>query len=111
KDFYEERAVPVSLAMFVLAFAYSGVLSFVTGYASEINLVEAGSFFFLAYGVSILLSRPITGPLMDRKGANIVVYPALAMFAAGMYLLSVASSSWVFLFAAILIGLGYGNFQ
>lgn len=110
-DFYEARAVPVSIAMFVLAFAYSGILSFVTGYAAEINLVEAGSFFFLAYGVSILLSRPITGPLMDRKGANIVVYPALSLFAIGMLLLSVAPSSWIFLLAAVLIGLGYGNFQ
>lgn len=110
-DFYEGRALPVSMAMFVLAFAYSGILSFVTGYAAVINLVEAGSFFFLAYAVSILLSRPVTGPLMDRRGANIVVYPALMLFAVGMLMLSMANTAWVFLIAAVLIGLGYGNFQ
>lgn len=110
-DFYESRAVPVSIAMFVLAFAYSGILSFVTGYATVINMVEAGSFFFLAYAISILLSRPVTGPLMDRRGANIVVYPALTLFATGMLMLSLATTSWIFLLAAVLIGLGYGNFQ
>lgn len=110
-DFYESRAVPVSIAMFVLAFAYSGILSFVTGYATVINMVEAGSFFFLAYAISILLSRPVTGPLMDRRGANIVVYPALTLFATGMLMLSLANTSWIFLLAAVLIGLGYGNFQ
>lgn len=110
-DFYERKAVPVSIAMFVLAFAYSSILSFVTGYATAIDLVEAGSFFFLAYAISILLSRPVTGPLMDRKGANIVVYPALALFAAGMLMLSQAGTNWVFLLAAVMIGLGYGNFQ
>ncbi|WP_411843555.1 MFS transporter [Salinicoccus sp. HZC-1] len=110
-DFYERRAVPVSIAMFVLAFAYSGILSFITGYAAVINLIEAGSFFFLAYAVAILISRPFTGPLMDRRGANIVVYPGLIVFAVGMFMLSQASTGWVFLLTAVLIGFGYGNFQ
>lgn len=110
-DYFETRALPISSVMFVLAFAYSSILSFVTGYASEIDLVEAGSFFFLVYGVSVLLSRPVTGPLMDRKGANIVVYPALILFAAGMLTISQADTGWMLLLAALLIGLGYGNFQ
>ncbi len=110
-DYFEARAVPVSSAMFVLAFAYSGILSFVTGYASEIGLVEAGSFFFLVYGTAVLFSRPVTGPLMDKKGANVVVYPALILFAAGMLTISQADAGWMLLLAALLMGLGYGNFQ
>src|SRR5699024_12566552 len=45
-DYYEKRALPVSTVMFVMAFAYSSILSFVTGYAQEINLIQAGSLFF-----------------------------------------------------------------
>lgn len=110
-DYFEKRAVPISSVMFVLAFAYSSILSFVTGYTDEINLVEAGSFFFLVYGIAVLLSRPVTGPLMDRKGANIVVYPALVLFAGGMLTISQADAGWMLLLAALLMGLGYGNFQ
>ncbi len=29
------------------------------------------------YAIAILISRPFTGPLMDRKGENIVIYPAI----------------------------------
>ncbi|MCC4722544.1 MFS transporter [Salinicoccus sp. RF5] len=110
-DYFEARALPISIAMFVLALAYSSILSFVTEYAAEINLVEAGSFFFLVYGMSVLLSRPFTGRLMDQRGANIVVYPALVSFAAGMLMLSQSFAGWMFLAAAVLMGLGYGNFQ
>ncbi|WP_271398559.1 MFS transporter [Salinicoccus roseus] len=110
-DYFEARALPISIAMFVLALAYSGILSFVTEYAAEIDLVEAGSFFFLVYGMSVLLSRPFTGRLMDQRGANIVVYPALVSFAAGMLMLSQSFAGWMFLAAGVLMGLGYGNFQ
>lgn len=48
---------------------------------------------------------------MDIKGGNSVADPALVAFALGMYLLSQAHSSVVFLIAAVLIGFGYGNFQ
>lgn len=110
-NFFELNALPVSIAMFVAAFAYSGILSFITGYAAEINLVQAGSFYFLVYAVIILLTRPITGPLMDAKGGNSVAYPGLILFAIGMFVLSQATTSWVLLLAAAIIGLGYGNFQ
>ena len=110
-DYYEKRALPVSTVMFVMAFAYSSILSFVTGYAQEINLIQAGSLFFLVYGVTVLLSRPITGPLMDKKGANIVIYPAIISFALGMIVISQAYVGIVLLIAAALLGLGYGNIQ
>ncbi|GGJ73494.1 MFS transporter [Virgibacillus salexigens] len=110
-NFFELNALPVSIAMFVAAFAYSGILSFITGYAADIDLVEAGSFYFLVYAVIILLTRPITGPLMDRKGGNSVAYPGLLLFAIGMLVLSQATTGWALLLAAAIIGLGYGNFQ
>lgn len=48
---------------------------------------------------------------MDLKGANFVMYPAFAIFAAGLFLLSVTSSSTGLLVAGALIGLGFGNMQ
>src|SRR5699024_3590650 len=72
---------------------------------------QSYSFFFLVYAVVVLLTRPFTGKLMDLKGANIISYPGLLLFAAGMLLLAIANSGVIFLLAAVLIGLGYGNFQ
>ena len=110
-DFFEKRAIPISIVMFVMAFAYSGILSYVTAYAESISLIQAGSLYFTVYGITVLLSRPITGPLLDRKGANVVMYPAIIMFALGLAMISQASVTIMFLIAAVLIGFGYGNVQ
>lgn len=110
-DFFEKRAIPISVVMFVMAFAYSGILSYITAYAESISLMQAGSLYFTVYGVTVLLSRPITGPLLDRKGANIVMYPAIILFAVGLAVISQATVTMTFLIAAVLIGFGYGNVQ
>src|SRR5699024_8060626 len=73
-NFFEKKAIPISIIMFLLAVACSGILSYMTAYADSINLTQAGSLYFTVYGITVLCSRPITGPLLDRKGANIVMY-------------------------------------
>ena len=110
-SYLEPNALPVSIVMFVIALAYSGTLSFIASFAKEADLTEAGSMYFFVYAMAVLFSRPFTGKLMDAKGANSVVYPALIAFALGMYALSQAQSSAVFMLGSALIGLGYGNFQ
>ncbi|MFC7365866.1 MULTISPECIES: MFS transporter [Bhargavaea] len=107
----EPRAIPIALVTMVVAFCYSGVLSFINSYSIEIDLVSAASFFFLIYSVSVLLSRPFTGRLMDVKGANAVMYPAFVLFAAGLVLLGTAQNGLMLLASGILIGLGFGNMQ
>lgn len=109
-NYIEPKALPISIVSLFVGFAYSGVMSFLSFYSEEINLIEAGSLFFLFYSIAILVSRPFSGPLMDRKGANVVMYPALAVFAVGMAFFSQANTTFVFLLAALLMGLGYGNF-
>ncbi|MEB2299130.1 MFS transporter [Lysinibacillus xylanilyticus] len=110
-NFIEMRAVPIAFVALVIGFAYSGVMSFMTFYAKELDLVTAGSYFFIIYAIVILATRPFTGKLLDTRGANIVIYPCLVIFAIGMYAFSSATSSVVFLLAAACIGIGYGNFN
>ncbi|MEK4384629.1 MFS transporter [Solibacillus sp. FSL W7-1464] len=111
EKFIEPKALPISFIALLIGFAYSGVMTFITFYAKEINLVEAASYFFLAYAGIVVISRPITGKMMDVRGPNIIVYPCLVVFAIGMLLFSQASAGWMLLLAAVLIGFGYGNFN
>src|SRR5699024_10431986 len=59
----------------------------------------------------ILVTRPFTGKLMDVEGANSIAYPGIIIAAIGMFILSQATTSFVLLLAAVLIGLGSGNYQ
>ncbi|MCT4795486.1 MFS transporter [Exiguobacterium alkaliphilum] len=110
-SFVEPKALPIALIIAVAALSFSSVLSYINFYASELDLVEAASIFFLVYSIAVLLSRPITGRLMDARGANVVMYPAIAVFAVGLFVLSQATSALGLLVAGALIGLGFGNIQ
>nr|WP_040979604.1 MFS transporter [Oceanobacillus jeddahense] len=110
-QFVEPRAVPIAIITLILALCYSSVLSFLNFYAIELDLVSIASVFFLVYSIAVLLSRPFTGRLMDLKGANVVMYPAFALFTIGMIILGFANSGFTLLLAGVLIGLGFGNMQ
>ncbi|MBM4763012.1 MFS transporter [Bacillus sp. B15-48] len=110
-QFVEPKAIPISIVVMGISFCYGSVLSFINLYASVVNLVEAASFFFLVYALAILFSRPITGKIVDAKGANYVMYPCIVLLAVGMFVLSIANTSFLLLLAAGLIGIGYGNIQ
>lgn len=111
QDFIDYRAVPISIVVFLCGFGYSSIQAFISSYAAERNLMEAASLFFIVYAVVILCSRPITGRIMDERGADVIVYPSLLLFAAGLLLLSYVQSWWAFLLAGALVGGGFGNFQ
>ncbi|TCB48183.1 MFS transporter [Acinetobacter terrestris] len=110
-QFVEHKALPISFIMLLTSVCYSGVLSFINFYAKEIDLVETASFFFLMYAIAILISRPFTGPLLDRKGENIIMYPAFIIMAIALVLLSQVQNSFMLLLCAGLLGFGYGNIQ
>ncbi|MGX7197829.1 MFS transporter [Enterococcus olivae] len=64
----------------LLGIGYSSIVSFLTSYTKEIDLITAGSFFFIVYSIAILFSRPLAGRLMDDKGENFVMYPTFISF-------------------------------
>ena len=107
----EKKALPISLIILVMAFCYSSVLGYMNVYAVEIHLETAATFFFLVYGIAVLCTRPITGALLDKKGANIVMYPAFILFGIGMLILGNANNSVTFLLSSIFLGMGFGNIQ
>lgn len=109
KNYFETAAVPISIAGAFFAIIYSSILSFVSVYANEIHLGSVSSFFFVVYAIILLLSRPFTGKWFDLYGANVIVFPSIVLFAAGMYVLSQSAAAGSFLFSAGLIGLGWGT--
>jgi len=108
RSMFERRALPIALAGFILAFAYSGITTYISVYAGELHLAQSASWFFVSFALMIVLPRPFTGRLFDRHGAHVLVYPGIALFAIGTLALGFAESSLVFLASGAIIGLGYG---
>ena len=110
-DYIEPKAIPISVLLFLVTFAYSSLLAFLSLYAEDIQLIEVSSFFFIVYAASLIVSRPITGKWFDKYGENRVTYPLLMCMAIGLFLLSQAHNGFIFLLSAVFIGIGYGTVQ
>ncbi|QIZ10402.1 MFS transporter [Priestia megaterium] len=109
RNFFEVSAIPIAIVGCFLAIVYSALLSFVSVFATEIHLTEISSLFFVVYAIVLLISRPFTGKWLDQHGPNVIVYPSIALFAIGMFILSQSGSAVSFLLSAGMIGLGWGT--
>lgn len=111
QEFFEKSATPLSVIILITIIGYSGVVTFLNAFAISINLTSAASFFFIVYSVFILVSRPVTGRLLDVRGDNTVMYPSLLVFSVSLVILSQAGNGPALLFAGALAGLGFGTFM
>jgi MFS family permease len=109
-NFLEFTAIPISIIVLIVGFNYSAVLSFLSLYTKQLHLEEPASLFFVVYAITVVVSRPFSGRLLDVKGPNFVIYPCLIFFAIGMFLFSQTGHGITLLLAGALMGLGYGNF-
>lgn len=108
-NFIEPKVISISIIILVSSFCFSSVLSYINLYAIELSLVKTASYFFMIYTVVVLISRPVTGSIVDKKGANFIMYPVLIIFGIGLILLSSVTNSRSLLLAGALMGLGFGN--
>ena len=81
----------LSLTLFLYSFGYGAITSFSAMYADALG-ISPKSIYLTLLAVVILLTRPLSGPLADRIGYRRVFMPCLALIAAGLALLSAASS-------------------
>ncbi len=108
-------AVPV-LGYTVTASAFSlvnGVISaYLVAYGEALG-IGGISLYYTANAITLFLVRPMSGKLMDRKGAAIVVMPGILITALSMLFLEAAGSFreavlGMILLSAVLRGIGQG---
>lgn len=110
-NFIEIKALPISLIMLISSLCFSSILSYINLFAIDNHLESAASLFFIVYAIAVLFSRPLSGKLLDKKGANYIVYPALILFSLSLIILSNTHSGITLLLSSALLGLGFGNLQ
>ncbi|PWI26505.1 MFS transporter [Kurthia sibirica] len=107
-DLVERKVLPVALLGGFVAFSYSGVLSYLTIYAQEKDLLAYASLFYVVFAAAMLLSRPFTGKIYDTKGPKYIIVPGFFIFIIGLIIMGLMTNMSSFLLAGLLIGLGYG---
>src|SRR5699024_12696891 len=65
KNLMNKSTIQIGFTTFLSAFSLSGIVSYINLYAIQFDLVQAASFFFILYTVSVLASRSFTGQMDD----------------------------------------------
>lgn len=94
----------------VLSITYSGLLSFIALFGEFANLQQVGMF-FLFNAITVVLIRPISGRLFDRRGHAAVLIPAGLFVIASMLVLSYTTTMPMLIISALLYGAGFGAIQ
>ena len=108
-DLFEKRALPTAAIACLIAFSYASILSFLSLYAEERNLLTVASYFYAVFAVAMIAVRPFTGRIYDTFGAKYVIIPSFFLFSIGLVILANAQQAIPFLLSAIFIGIGYGT--
>ncbi|MED2977524.1 MFS transporter [Bacillus swezeyi] len=108
-NMFEKGALRIATVGLFVSFCYSSVISFISVYAKSLGLIEASSYFFLIFAVTMMITRPFTGKLYDKIGPGIVIYPSIIIFCIGLCVLAFTNSSAMLLLSGAVIGIGYGS--
>lgn len=109
--FVEASALPISLVVVLVYFGYAAVLTYLNAFAAEADMTAAAGIFFIAYAVTMLVSRPFTGKALDEHGDLPVMTSGFAAFVVGMVLIGVSPNGIVLLVGACFMGYGVGTVQ
>jgi len=104
----EWRVLVLSFTLFLCSFGYGAITSFSAMYADALT-ISPKSIYLTMLAIVILLTRPLSGALADRMGYRRVFMPCLVLIAAGLALLSAASSLAWLIASAIVFGVGFGT--
>ncbi len=107
---YEKVSINPSIIVFFITITYGALTSFLPLYASQKGIENIGVF-FTVYAISLFISRPIFGKIIDKLGFDYAIIPGFICVIISMALLSEASNISMFLISAFIYGIGFGATQ
>ena len=102
------RILPYAMIMGLFSFGNGLENTFLALIGDERNIAGIGTF-FTAYSIALVLVRPWSGKLYDRKGIKLILYASLCISFVGILLLGFARSLPFIIFSGILKAVGQGS--
>ena len=110
----EKTALPLACMIFLLTLCYTTMIAFMETYTIEIGLTWMASVFFITYSIMVVITRPLGGRIVDKRGENSVMVPAISIYVVSLVLLGLAgimpvsAAPAMLIAAAILTACGFG---
>ena len=111
--FLEKPALPPAIVIMLITVTYSSLLSFLAVFARQKGLSSAG-LFFLTMAITTLVSRPLSGRLVDRfqqRGYDFLVVSGSLAIICAIMVLARTTISWHLIIGGVCFGVGFGFIQ
>jgi len=108
RGIFEQRVLWLSLVQAFISLGYGGIVAFITLYAVQLHIANAGLFFTL-YAAGTVLSYSVSGRVFDRRGPVLAVGVGLGLLCASYALLALWQAMAGFLSAAFVMGVAMGS--
>lgn len=110
---FDKTALRPSIIMFIVSLIHSSLISFLPLYALEQGLTTAG-YFFTAMAVTTLISRFLSGIIIDRggrKGYDLNIIVGTSSIVSTMVIVAHTGKLFHLIVGGLLFGLGFGLVQ
>ncbi|MDR2105122.1 MAG: MFS transporter, partial [Deferribacteraceae bacterium] len=104
---YEYRSLGISFLQFCFSFSYAGIVTFMPLFSHKTGIGNSG-WFFVVYALGILVSRFRVRNTFDLKGPDRLILSGFIAFIAGLILLALMNSAFIFYLSAAAAGYGAG---
>jgi len=104
----EWRVLLISFTLFLYAFGYGGLTSFIALY-TDANNVTPRALYFTVFSLTIVFTRPFVGRFADRVGYRRVFQPCLVLISLAFALLALGGSQPYLVASALIFGAGFGS--
>ncbi len=104
------KALPTTAILMLLSGVYSSVTGFITVFAAERSIADAG-LFFTVYSLTVFVIRLLSGKLSEKYSSQKLMLTVLPIFAVAMFILAKSHSTLSLCLSAFLSGSSYGMCQ
>ena len=107
--FFEPKTAKISVVMVFVALSYVAYNSYLQSFSFEIGLEFFVPFTFTAYGICLVIVRPIAGRIMDKRGENYVIYPCYISMIISLILLAATQNPVMLVMTGVFMAIGFGS--
>jgi len=104
----EKDVFLLAITLFLYSFGYGGITSFVSLYAQESGVSFRGVY-FVAFTVTVLLTRPYLLRRADQEDPTRFLLPLLGLTATGFGILAISGRQPYLVASAVVFGTGFGS--
>ena len=111
---FEKSVLPLAFMIVLVTICYTTIITLLETYTIGIGLAWTAPVFFIIYSCIVVISRPLSGRLIDRRGENFVMVPVNIIYIGCLLALGfagVAPAAYapaLIIAAAVMSALGYG---